>query len=201
MSAMASQITSLTIVYWTIYSGADQRKHQSSASLAFVRGIHRWPVNSSHKRPVTRKMFPFDDVLMTDGFPAHSPVIKDFGDFFAVIPNTSLNKQSSDRCNQNYFCSVLTLRPHVTGWALPTFKHETKLTFKSGELDQRVTKTWFECNNEKQLIMFCYRFLFHSTLIPIQVTAHASCSESYVKFCLDSAISTEAAEGDDGDCK
>ena len=46
MSKMVSQITSLTIVYWTIYSGADQRKHQSYASLAFVRGIHRWPVNS-----------------------------------------------------------------------------------------------------------------------------------------------------------
>ena len=57
MVVMASQITSLTIVYSTIYSGADQRKHQSSASLAFLRVIHRWPVNSSHKWPVTRKCF------------------------------------------------------------------------------------------------------------------------------------------------
>ena len=64
MIAMASQIISLTIVYSTIYSVADQRKHQSSASLAFVRGIHRWPVNSPHKRPVTRKMFPLHDVIM-----------------------------------------------------------------------------------------------------------------------------------------
>ena len=48
----------------TVYSGADQRKHQSSASLAFVRGIHRWPVNSPHEGPVTQKMFPFDDVIM-----------------------------------------------------------------------------------------------------------------------------------------
>ena len=64
MDAMASQITSLTIVYLTIYTSADQRKHQSSTSLAFVRGIHRWPVNSPHKWPVTRKMFPFDDVIM-----------------------------------------------------------------------------------------------------------------------------------------
>ena len=60
MGAIASQITSLTIVY----SGADQRKLQSSASLAFVQGIHRRPVNSPHKWPVTRKMFPFDDVIM-----------------------------------------------------------------------------------------------------------------------------------------
>ena len=64
MGTIASQITSLTIVYSTIYSGADQRKHQSSASLAVVRGIYRGPVNSPHKWPVTRKMFPFDDVIM-----------------------------------------------------------------------------------------------------------------------------------------
>ena len=64
MCTMASQITSLTSVYSTVYSGADQRKHQSSASVAFVWGIHRGPVNSPHKWPVTRKMFPFDDVIM-----------------------------------------------------------------------------------------------------------------------------------------
>ena len=64
MSAMASQITSLTIVYSTVYSGINQRKHGSSASLAFVRGIHRWPVNSLHKGPVTRKMFPCHNVIM-----------------------------------------------------------------------------------------------------------------------------------------
>ena len=63
MSAMASQITSLTIVYSTVYSGTDERKHQSSASLAFGRGLHRQPVNSPHEGPVTRKIFPFDDVI------------------------------------------------------------------------------------------------------------------------------------------
>ena len=62
MGTMASQITSLTILYSTVYLGRDQWKYQSYASLAFVRGIHRRPVNSSHKWPVTRKMFPFDDV-------------------------------------------------------------------------------------------------------------------------------------------
>ena len=64
IGTMASQITSLTIVYLGVYSGADQRKHQSTASLAFVRGIYRWPVNSPHKVPATRKMFLFDDVIM-----------------------------------------------------------------------------------------------------------------------------------------
>ena len=64
MTTMASQITSLTVVYLTVYSDADQRKHQSSVSLAFVRGIHpdRW---IPHKGPVTRKVFPFDNVIMS----------------------------------------------------------------------------------------------------------------------------------------
>ena len=61
MIAIASQITSLTVVYSTDYSEADQRKHQSSASLALV--------NSPHKWPVTRKMLPFDDVIMGWGKP------------------------------------------------------------------------------------------------------------------------------------
>ena len=61
---MVSQITNLRIVYSTVYSGADQRKHRSSALLAFVLGICQWPVNSLHKGPVTWKMFPFDDVIM-----------------------------------------------------------------------------------------------------------------------------------------
>ena len=82
MSVMASQIISLTIVYWIVYSGADQRKHQSSASLAFMRGIHRWPVNPPHKGPVTRSMFPFDDVVMiqhTDVSWTSWELILDFG--------------------------------------------------------------------------------------------------------------------------
>ena len=65
MSAIASQITGVSIVFSTVCRSVNQRKHQSSWSLAFVRGIHRWPVNSPHKRPVTRRMFPFDDAMMT----------------------------------------------------------------------------------------------------------------------------------------
>ena len=64
MTMLESQITSLTVVYSIVYTGVHQRKHQSSASLAFVREIHPGPVNSPHKWPVTRKMFPFDDVIM-----------------------------------------------------------------------------------------------------------------------------------------
>ena len=65
MGAITSQITNLTIVYSTVYTDADLRKHQSSASLAFVRGTHRGPMNSTQKWPITRKIFPFDDVIMT----------------------------------------------------------------------------------------------------------------------------------------
>ena len=65
MSAITSQITSFTIVYSNVYLGTDQRKYQSSAPMAYVQGIHRGSVNSPHKGPVMRKMFPFDDVIMT----------------------------------------------------------------------------------------------------------------------------------------
>ena len=64
ISAMASQITGVLIVCSSVGSGADQRIHQSSASLAFVWGIHRWPVNSPLEGPMTWKMFPFDDAIV-----------------------------------------------------------------------------------------------------------------------------------------
>ena len=75
MGTIASQI-SLTIVYSNICLDADQRKHQSSASLAFVRGIHRGPVNSPHKWPVTRKCFH----LMTSSWLANNMVRSLYGD-------------------------------------------------------------------------------------------------------------------------
>ena len=64
MSATVSQNTGVSIVCSTVGSGADKKKHQSSASLAFVRGIHRWQMNPPHKRSVTRRMLPFDNVIM-----------------------------------------------------------------------------------------------------------------------------------------
>ena len=96
MGAIASQIIRLTIVYSTGYSRADQRKHQSSASLAFVRGIHRWPVNSPHKRPVNRKMFPFDDVIM------------------------QLLKWLRNYWNVNIYCSTVCTASNACTWC-PTF--------------------------------------------------------------------------------
>ena len=64
MGAMASQITSLTIVYSTVYSSTDQKKISKLRVICLFEGSHRGPVNSPHKWPVTRKMFPFDDVIM-----------------------------------------------------------------------------------------------------------------------------------------
>ena len=64
MSPVAPKITNLTIIYSTVYSGADHRKHQSSVSLGLAQRIHRWPVNSLHKGQATWKIFPFDDVIM-----------------------------------------------------------------------------------------------------------------------------------------
>ena len=55
MSVMVSQIPHVSIVCPTIYSGADQRKHQSATSLAFVRENHWWLVDSPHKGPVMCK--------------------------------------------------------------------------------------------------------------------------------------------------
>ena len=64
MRTMASQITSISTVCSVVFSGAHQRKHQGSASLTFVKGIHQWSVDSPHKGPVPRKMFPSDDFFM-----------------------------------------------------------------------------------------------------------------------------------------
>ena len=71
ISAMASEIHGVSTVYSRLCSGVDQRKHQSSASLAFVRGLHRRPVSSPHKGLVTRKMFPFDDVIVYFWIPVY----------------------------------------------------------------------------------------------------------------------------------
>ena len=96
MGTVASQITSRTIVYTAVYSDADQSKHQSSASLAFVWGIHRGPVNSPHKWPVTRKMFPFDDVIINDRL--QTAILSDNCDSnHPHVPNSMILGQSALR--------------------------------------------------------------------------------------------------------
>ena len=88
MGTMASQITSVSIVYSTICSGTDQRKHQSSVSLAFLREIHRWLVNSPHKGPVRTKMFPCDeDIMQSISLLCHVPSL-----FFILYCNITGSK-------------------------------------------------------------------------------------------------------------
>ena len=129
MGAMASQITSLTIVYSAVYSVADQRKHQSSASLAFVWGIHRWPVNSPHKWPVTQKMFPFDDVIIEKccGWKIDSGTFLEFAVFCDLfIGNTCFIKRSKHliiyppgRANAQIDCICFYQKPSI--WEIASY--------------------------------------------------------------------------------
>ena len=100
MTTMASQITSLMVIYSIFYSGADQRKHQSSASLTFVQVIHRCPVNSPNKGPVTRKMFPFDDVIMVTCSPTGKVKRNTDGE---TSPDNALTKLSAWYCRKYSF--------------------------------------------------------------------------------------------------
>ena len=135
MSTVASLITGVSVVYSTVSSGADQKKHQSSASLAFVRGIHLWPVNSPHKRPVTRKMCPFDDVIHPDLKESGSlelwvsiyPLVLVFGRYQAImqtnvdispiwpyrkrlnINSAKLTRCYSNKCSRRVVCGLTPL--------------------------------------------------------------------------------------------
>ena len=86
MGIMASQITSLMIVYSTVYSDKDQRKHQSYASQAYVWGIDWGAMNSLHKWPVKWKMFPFTDVIMITQMPGAKHVVR----VKSIISNISM---------------------------------------------------------------------------------------------------------------
>ena len=129
MGVMAYQITS---VYSTVYSGVDQRKHQSSESLAFVRGIHRGPVNSPHKWPVTRKMFPFDDVIMHWYLDNHEisqmaglHSFNDIIEFMTKIDVTLWYKHSMTKDNKTVCISMVNtalINQEESNWEAPVLK-------------------------------------------------------------------------------
>ena len=111
MGTISSQITNLTIVYSTVYSGADKKKHQSSASLAFVRGIDRRPVNSPHKRSATRKMFPFGDVIVKrlnydDDLVSFQSIESRFSPFVQFISYIYLLHSHNHNHNKNGNCGI-----------------------------------------------------------------------------------------------
>ena len=121
MSAMASQITGVSIVYSTACLGADQRKHQSSASLAFVRGIHRWAGNSPHKGPVTRKMFPVDDVIMVPDGPLSWNIHTRLWCMYSMLSYvcTQLVVHTVYRIKYTHGCVVHTIYTSINMWSPP----------------------------------------------------------------------------------
>ena len=126
MGAVASQITSLTIVYSTVYSDADQRKHQSSASLTFVWGIHRGPAKSPDKWPVTRKMFPFNDVIVCEMNTLINTV-------WAIL-NTIINEFFALKCvsfSESVAQTVSIFMPHLPIYIIHKDKYRTN-THMSG---------------------------------------------------------------------
>ena len=106
MSTMASQITSLTIVYSTVYSDTDERKHQSSASLAFVRGIHRRPVNSPHKWPVNGSIWWRHHVLFQVHFGVNALAKSLYDRMFKWLV-ARVNKTLDTKQKRQYFIGVL----------------------------------------------------------------------------------------------
>ena len=115
MSTLASQITSFTIVYSIVYSGVYQSKHQISALLAFVRGIHRWPVNILHKGQVTRKIFPFDDVVMN------------------ICDKLSLTRTSGPPSSSGKLWPQLSVRQSTMNWG-PHYEHGLNIECRNANL-------------------------------------------------------------------
>ena len=145
MSMMASQITSLTIVYSTVHSGTAQRKHQSSASLAFVGGIHRWPVNSLHKGPVTRTMFPFDDIMFTYCLHGgHADDLRTFWRFSHTILTRSCHTFRCDCGIIGTNDALLSIRPSGSYFSEISFEIR-KFSFKKMHLKCRLQKWLPSC--------------------------------------------------------
>ena len=119
MSVMVSQITSLTIVYSSVYLGPDERKHQSSAPLAFVRGIHRSPVNSPHKGPVT--LAPADCTHFYQGY------------FMGIVNQNTVFFALDTKNAKDIFCQLIVISLHVLYRMLTIFACYV-LTFMFGML-------------------------------------------------------------------
>ena len=144
MTTIASQITSLTIVSSTVYSGADQSKHQSSASLAFVWGIHRGPVNSPHKWPVTPKMFPFDDVIMHMVPPvllASEVTLKHMG----KSSNTRPQQTSTQGSNRRTLCILYSIYSAASHGKVVTITTLGFSTLRLRQNDRQFADDIFKC--------------------------------------------------------
>ena len=143
MSAMATQITGVSIVCSAVCSGGDQRKHQSSASVDFVRGINRWPVKFPDKVPVTREMLPFDDVVVCFTFVIISKIGKYlYGNIIRLInslwPSDALWRQRSGSTLAQViaWCRHTALIKPLPGLML-TYHQSGPATFITGKFHKR----------------------------------------------------------------
>ena len=151
MNTMASQITGVSNFCSTVGSGADQRKHRSPTSLAFVRGIHRSPVNSPHKRPVTQKMFPFDDVIMF----LHEP-ITNISMFLVMFPSIIII------CV--LYVSVANYLCYVAGHYAPLHPEAKPLGRRGRNMSSTTYWTWTETEFYVGmfLIFTCYPYVYET---------------------------------------
>ena len=104
MGTIGSQITSLAIVYSTVYSGADKK------NIKAPRHWRLWPMNSPHKWPVTRKMLPFDDVIMC---------YHDSGGMrkcCVAYQRTKRKQIKYEICEVNLSIKIIDAHPHGTIW-------------------------------------------------------------------------------------
>ena len=126
MTTMAPQITSLTVVYSTVYSVADQRKHQSSASLAFVWGIHRdrWIPRTNGQ--LRGKCF---HVMTSSWMWAHSDYIREIGILitglnrvitWCIIDISMVHQTNKSLVSQK---SYFIVQYHATRWITDLFTH------------------------------------------------------------------------------
>ena len=182
MVSIASQITCLTIVYSAVYSDADQRKHQSSALLAFVWGIHWGPVNSPHKWPVMRKMFPFDDFIMINNSQCMSVCQSHFAEaispeiLYGFLPNQiclmyfeltqcfiTLFFHQPKRSIWIYITLFLVCKSDSMGWIFTQFSlHETNECLLYGNTwFLMVANTW---DYASQIPYFLFFLLIHPSI-------------------------------------
>ena len=165
MSAMASQITGVPIVYSSVCSSADQRKYQNSTSLTFLRITLRWPVNSPHKGPVMQKMFPFDDVIMY--IPGHKMTVNGLSpdtlyDFYLAAGNdVGYGKEVKFKVRTPPMTPVVAPKPAPTGklavtWSMIGYDTRRHIWWhiNVGDLDQ-INRTSFVYETARNYCIVC----------------------------------------------
>ena len=194
MGVMVSHITSLTIVYSTVNSGANQSKHQSSASLAFVWGIHRWPVNSTHKWSVTRDMIPFDDVIMLEWYDLHDDVMawKRISGFVSEGVDCWIPVTKSQLCRALIFSLMLALTscrtinwvaggPRLCGAHMVSFQSNISTNWGWIKSASNFVEEISKCILWNEVLLFCFkhhRSLFTRVQLTLKPRSHMYCNLS-----------------------